>query len=87
VWVVTQSLGSGVIGVTMQGGLAPFTRLEIGTHGQALNNATVDGVGGPTGLTSGSSVTLSGGTTRIDLRIQRVDGSRSVLVPLSVVDG
>jgi len=76
-----------VLGVTIQSGLASLTQLTIASAGQPLNNATMDVVGGPTGLTSGASLTLPGGTSTVQLRINRVNPSQSVLVPLSVVDG
>jgi hypothetical protein len=76
-----------MLGVTILEGQAPFTQITIGSAGQPLNNATVDVVGGPGGLTSGASLTLPGGTTTLQLRINRVNPALSVLVPLSVVDG
>jgi hypothetical protein len=85
--ITTQQVSPGVLGVTIHGGLAPFTRLDIASAGQPLNNVTVDVVGGPSGLTSGTSLTLPGGTSAVQLRITRVDASRSVMLPLNIVDG
>jgi hypothetical protein len=84
---MTQQRAAGVLTVTIQGGLAPFTRLDIASAGEPLNNATVDVVGGPSGLNNGTSLTLPGGTSGVQLRITRLDPSRSVMVPLNVVDG
>jgi hypothetical protein len=73
--------------VLVSGGLGPLTRLDIGTGGRGLDNVTVDVVGGPSGITSGTSVTLPSNTPWIDLRIRRLDSNRPATVPLTVFDG
>jgi hypothetical protein len=79
--------GSGQLSVTVTAGLGALSRLDIGTAGRALDNAVVDVIGGPNGLTAGQTVMLPPGQTQVALRVRRLDASRAVTVPLSVVDG
>ena len=67
--------------------MAPFSRLNVSMVGVAVSNATVDVVGGPSGLTGGASLALPDGTTSVQLTVRRVNDSLSVMAPLSVVDG
>jgi hypothetical protein len=71
----------------MTAGLGTLSRLDIGTAGRSLDNAVVDVIGGPTGLTVGQTVILPSGQTQVTLRVRRLDASRPVTVPISVVDG
>jgi hypothetical protein len=64
-----------------------LSRLDIGTAGRTIDNAVVDMIGGPTGLTVGQTVLLPQGQTQVALRVRRLDASRPVTVPLSVADG
>jgi hypothetical protein len=79
--------GTGQLGVTVTGGLASLSRLDIGVAGRALDNAVVDIVGGPSGVTTGLTMPLPQSTSTVELRVRRLDASRPVTVPLTVADG
>jgi hypothetical protein len=75
-----------VLGARLTGGLAPWTQLRIGVVGSALDNVTLDVVGGAQGITSGQSIALAAGTASVELRVHRIDASRAATVPLSLID-
>jgi hypothetical protein len=87
VQVVTRALGPGQLGVTLQAGQAPLTRLDIGAPSRALDNAVVDVIGGPSGITAGTSYTPPTGASVVELRVRRLDPTQPVMVPLAIVDG
>ena len=79
-------LSDGVLGVTITGGQAAFSRLDVGMAGQPLNNATVDVAGNASSIQIGTSVSFNPGASRIDLQIRRVAVGQGATVQLTIVD-
>ena len=83
--VTVSSSGDGRLLATILPGEGLLRLIQLGVTGRPLQNAIVDVVGGPTGLTSGQSVDLSPGQAQVQLYVRRV-GAGPVTVPLIVFD-
>ena len=86
VGVRTERSGDGRLRVTITAGCGSIRSVAIGAGSAPIDNASVDVVGGPSGITSARTVTLGTGQQTVVLIVSRRVQGQMTTVPLIIVD-